>query len=817
MSSWELVYTEYHPDRERLREALCTTGNGYFATRGAAPEARSDDHHYPGTYVAGCFNRLATEIAGRTVVNESMVNLPNWLPLELQLHEEAWLDLSQFEILDYRQALDMHRGVLRREVVLRDPAGRETRIEQWRCVHMRRLHLAMLHTRVVLQNWSGPIRLRSALDGRVANTGVSRYSDLNSQHLRHLDRRVVDPECITLQVETNDSEIRIAQAARTRLYRGETQVGSAPLIEENDDYISQTWSLELERNEPLQVEKIVALYTSRDDAIYRPETEAGKAVRDAPRAAALSVDHVQTWEQLWRRFSFELDHAPNGEHEGRLDKERTLRILRLHVFHLLQTCSPAAMDLDVSVPARGLHGEAYRGHVFWDELFIFPLLNLRMPAITRALLQYRYRRLDEARRAAREAGYSGAMYPWQSGSDGREESQKLHLNPKSGRWIPDNSRRQRHVNSAIAFNIWQYYEVTEDREFLAFVGAEMILEIARFWSSIAAYDGARGRYVIKGVMGPDEYHDAYPDSQSGGLDNNAYTNVMAVWVLRRALQLKTLLGDQRWDELSELLLLDTEELSRWRDICEKMFVPFHEDGIISQFEGYAELEEFDWSDYRSRYEDIQRLDRILEAENDTPNRYKVSKQADVLMLFYLLSAEELQELFADLDYRFDPDTIPRNIDYYLQRTSHGSTLSRVVHSWVLSRSDREGAWQLFCDALRSDIDDIQGGTTSEGIHAGAMAGTVDLVQRCFTGIETRDNVLWLNPCLPEPLKRLGLQIHYRDQVLDLDMTATQLRIKSQECAALPIRVGFRGETIEFSPGDCRELELDTPCGRRRKV
>src|SRR5690606_31627367 len=154
---------------------------------------------------------------------------------------------------------------------------------------------------------------------------------------------------------------------------------------------------------------------------------------------------------------------------------------------LLQVASPHCADLDAGVGARGLHGEAYRGHVFWDELFIFPLLNMRMPDITRALLMYRYRRLDAARRAARRAGYRGAMYPWQSGSDGREETPVQYFNPRSGRWIPDNTHLQRHVGAAIAYNIWQYFQVTGDVDFLADVGAEMFLEIARFFASISTY------------------------------------------------------------------------------------------------------------------------------------------------------------------------------------------------------------------------------------------------------------------------------------------------------------------------------------------
>jgi alpha,alpha-trehalase len=549
------------------------------------------------------------------------------------------------------------------------------------------------------------------------------------------------------------------------------------------------------------IEKIVALYTSRDHAISEPVLEAHKALSTPERFTNLLSRHILLWRQLWQRFDLDIEHDDPAE------EERTERILRLHILHLLQTTSPHSMDLDVGVPARGMHGEAYRGHIFWDELFVFPLLNLRMPEITRALLRYRYRRLDEARRAARCAGFSGAMYPWQSGSNGREESQRLHLNPKSGNWIPDNSHLQRHINAAVAYNVWQYYQVTRDMEFLSFYGAEMILEIARFWASIATYNAATERYEILGVMGPDEYHDAYPGAEQPGLNNNAYTNLMAVWVLLRALQLREILPGQRFTELCQILELTTEEFAHWDTVSRRMRVAFHDDGIISQFEGYEKLQEFDWEGYQKKYGDIQRLDRILEAEEDSPNRYKASKQADVLMLFYLFSSEELGELFGHLDYPFEYETIPRNIDYYMQRTSHGSTLSRVVHSWVLARADRPGGWPLFIQALNSDVADIQGGTTKEGIHTGAMAGTVDLIQRCFTGIVTRGDVLWLNPRLPEGLQCLRINIRYRQHVITLHITPTCVRLSTEPSSEGPIHIGIGEDVFELKAGEVREFQL----------
>lgn len=461
--------------------------------------------------------------------------------------------------------------------------------------------------------------------------------------------------------------------------------------------------------------------------------------------------------------------------------------------------SPNTADVDAGVPARGLHGEAYRGHVFWDELFIFPVLNLRFPMITRSLLGYRYRRLPEARQAAREAGYSGAMFPWQSGSDGREESQRLHLNPHSGRWNPDASARAHHVGIAVAYSAWNFYQVTGDLAYLIDYGAELLAEVARFFVSLASYDEDRQRFGIKGVIGPDEFHSGYPDAPYDGIDDNAYTNVMAVWVIMRALDALNLLPLPSRLDLMEAIGLRSAELAQWDDVSRRMYVPFH-DGVISQFEGYGELAELDWDRLRSQYGNIQRLDRILEAEHDDVNRYKASKQADALMLLYLMSTTELHELLGRLGYRFSPDQVPNMVDYYASRTSHGSTLSGVVHTWVLARANREHALEFFQRALKADVSDVQGGTTSEGIHLAAMAGTVDLVQRCFTGLETRSDRIILSPHWPESLGVLAIPIHYRGLHLHLRLSGRGVIISVDPRDAAGIEVECHGQVVQLMPG-----------------
>ncbi|HKK72163.1 MAG TPA: glycosyl hydrolase family 65 protein [Candidatus Krumholzibacteria bacterium] len=799
--AWTLRYRGFVPEEEGLREALTTLGNGYFATRGALAESRAGEVHYPGTYLAGGYDRLVTEIADHEIENEDLVNFPDWTVLRYRIAQGDWIDPEDMEIVDHEIELDLRAGVLARWTRFRDAQGRETELRQRRLVHMEQPHLAAIESTVIPLNWSGDLEVRSAIDAGVVNDGVARYRRLDGRHLEIVETTERDESTVRARVVTRQSRLVMVQAARTRIVAGEGVSAGRRRGVDEDGLIGLDLGSEVRPDAALHVEKVVALTTSRDHASTECGQQADLILRRAGSFEDLLGHHRRAWEQLWRRFDVGIEHPDESA-------EDTDRIVHLYLFHLLQTVSPHTTDLDVGVPSRGWHGEAYRGHVFWDELFVFPLLNLRLPEITRSLLMYRYRRLGEARAAAARAGYRGALYPWQSGSNGREESQRLHLNPRSGRWIPDHSHLQYHVNAAIAYNVWQHAQVSGDHEFMCTYGVEMLLEIARFWASVATWNPELERYEILGVMGPDEYHDAYPGATEPGLDNNTYTNVMAAWGLGRALDAFENQSEVRQRELCETLTLDEAEFHEWRRISERLRVVFHEDGIPSQFEGYEGLKEFDWEGYRERYGDIQRLDRILESEDDTPNRYKASKQADVLMLFYLFSSEELVSIFDRLGYGFDPEDIPRTIEYYLHRTSHGSTLSRVVHSWVLARSDRARSWSLFCDALRSDIDDIQGGTTPEGIHLGSMAGAVDILTRGYTGMEPRDEVLRFNPRLPDELARLHQHIHYRGHALEVDITRQVLDVRALRSQEPPIRIGLGEEEYELEAGSRVRIPLD---------
>ncbi|MBS0001017.1 MAG: glycoside hydrolase family 65 protein [Cyclobacteriaceae bacterium] len=791
MDGWKIAYDNYVPEEEPLREAICTLGNGYFATRGAFEGSRADNIHYPGTYFAGGYNRLRSEVAGRIIENEDLVNWPDWLFIRFRIGDNPWFDLDAVEIHAYRQELDLQHGILQREILFTDPGGNKTQLTSRRIVHMDNEHIAAFQWILKPLNWSRNVVIRSGIDGSVSNTGVKRYRALNGRHFSIIDRNRLCKGGIFLKVRTRTSETVLAQASKIKIYIDGNEAVIHRNVVEMEEFIAEDLEFVAINGQDIRVEKFVTMYNSRDHAIANPLIAAEKEIERVHDFDDLLGAHQDAWKELWKRCDTVIECE--GDHQ---------RMLRLHIFHILQTTSFNTTNIDVGVPARGWHGEAYRGHIFWDELFIFPFMNFSVPEITRSLLRYRYRRLPEARYAAREKGFAGAMFPWQSGSDGREESQVVHLNPKSGRWVKDTTYMQRHVNAAIAYNVWQYFLVTLDMEFLSFFGAEIIFDIARFWTSKAVYNPEKGKYEIRHVVGPDEYHTKYPDSESDGINNNAYTNIMAVWTLMRALDILKEIDEATRKSLLVKIKMDGDEFEKWETISRNMYVPFIEGTrIIGQFEGFENLKELDWEKYRKKYGDIHRLDRILESEGDSVNEYKVSKQADVLMLFYLLSAEALLELFERLGYEFQPENILDNIEYYSKRTSHGSTLSKLVYSWVTARSHRDVSWENFLIALQSDFKDVQGGTTPEGIHLGAMAGTIDIIQRCYTGLKLHKNGLTFKPHLPDNLRRIQFRLRYQGHWLSLDLDSKQIRVSSQAGTAGIINIFIDGKKFLLKPGE----------------
>ncbi len=784
INEWMLEYYDYDPQKEKSRESLLAVGNGYLGVRGALEEHQASDHHYPGTYIAGLYNRLISKVAGRAIENEDFVNCPNWIGLSFRIDQGDWFDIDRLKLLSIHRQLNFRNGVLYKKMVVEDQQGRQTQIVSERLAGMANPHLLAISYKLKALNYTGRVELKSSLDGQIINDGVARYRSLNQQHLGNFESGF-SHELPWIRVETVQSRIQIAMAVQHQLW---LNGASSPVNHPGESpagkqILSQI--IELSPNQEVALVKFVSVYTSKPDDSIDPLNDALAALEETLNFEQLKIDNENHWSQIWQKIDIKIKTDLKSQ-----------MLIRLHLYHMMVSASVHNPQIDAGIPARGLHGEAYRGHVFWDELYILPLYNLFLPDVTRSVLMYRYRRLDAARKYAADHGYQGAMFPWQSGSDGREETQIVHLNPLSGEWGDDYSSLQRHISIAIAYNVWYYFQVTDDQAFMESYGAELFLDICRFWASKCRQVGPSGRYSIAQVMGPDEFHEEHPNSPDGGVKDNAYTNLMVAWLFQEAGKLYPQLSGATQEKLKRDLSLEGSEINKWAELADKLNLVVSSDGILAQFDGYFELEELDWDAYRKKYGNIYRLDRILKAEGKSPDHYKFAKQADNLMSFYNLDPDVIHGLLKNMSYPADPDLLSKNYQYYIQRTSHGSTLSRVVHAYLANlMNEPQLAWTLYKEALESDYNDIQGGTTAEGIHAGVMGGTALMVITSFAGINLMNENLHINPVLPADWDEISFSFTFKQVNYQFHISKTQIEIELQTVKEQDVFVMVRDKKI----------------------
>lgn len=747
--AWKLEYHTYHKDGESVREAICTVGNGYVGSRGChATERDNNEEHYPGTYLAGIFNKLTSNVHGKNVDNTDIVNIPDWRLIQMKINGKKRSPFKE-ELLEYKQELNLKEGTLTQDITFRDSKDQETRIVTKRFASMDDPHNVAIQFSVTPLNYSGDISLGSFLDGNIKNNNVARYRQLKQQHLV-LQKKAVMKKNLFIHMQTNQSQHTIMLRAQ-HSFSGK----ASRKITEHKDAIGEIFSFKGVQKKTYTLEKVVTI---------RHSVESRNPKKDlfATELQSFSQElkkHKQALAKLWKIA----DIAIKGD-------LWTQRVIRLHIFHLLATASPHNKHLDAGMPARGIHGEGYRGHIFWDTLYVLPFYTTRFPETAKALLKYRYRRLPAAEKYAEQYGYEGAMFPWQSADTGDEETQTLHYNPNNKTWGPDMSSRQRHVSIAIFYNFWKLYTTTNDQQFLEEYGSDVMLEIARFWASLAQKGNGK-RYHIEGVMGPDEFHEKLPRQKEGGLKDNAYTNIMVSWLLTKAISIAEMFPDK--------LEVSQEEILKWKDVSDNLSLNV-KNGIIEQFDGYFKLPELDWKQYRKKYGDVSRMDRILKAEGKSPDSFKVTKQADMLMPYFTLDINEVSSILKKMGVSVtSPITfLKKQYTYYEPRTSHGSTLSKIVHGVISSAMSNEKLTRkFFDDSLISDVSETIRKDTAEGIHTGLMAGTIDFVVRRFAGVNYQKEVLDISPGLPEDWKELRFRMIHKEIWYDILVTQKYCEVK----------------------------------------
>ncbi len=787
-STWHLDYYGIsHKKRQYGQESMQTIGNGFLGLRGTYLEAKASVDNYPATYVAGVFNQLATPVNNRNVINEDLVNLPNAQYLSFKVDDGDFFKIDQKSIQESLRSLNLKSGILTITNLIKLDDGKELKVIAKKIADLKNYHNYYLQYKIQPLNFSGKISVISQTDGSVINSNVDRYKNLAKKHLS-IDNIINENEETTLLAHTSQSKIKLAIKTNLRF----PQITDAKYsINNTDEIASQFVEFSVSQGQTYTIEKDVAIFTSLEI-----KSAIEQVVNKYHFPSNFDFNRQQSldnWQQVW-----------NKEDVTVIGDITAQKLLRLNSYSMTSAAqSNANKDLDASVGSRGLTGEGYRGHIFWDELFDMNFYILHAPQLVKSLLMYRYNRLGAAMDYASDDDYNGAMYPWQSGMYGDEQSQEVHLNPLTKKWDPDNSRKQRHVSLAIAYNIWNYYNLTENEEFMKKYGLEMLLQIAKFWIDMSKYDEKTAKYSIENVMGPDEFHEGYPKKDDGGLKNNAYTNIMVSWLFK---QITKMLHTQPIDSIKDNLErtdFNPDYLEKMNSIRHNLKLDFQDD-ILGQFEGYFDLKELDFDKYRQQYGNISRMDRILKAHNDSPDNYKVAKQADTLMALFNIRESDFLDIMKDLNY---PITNPNkfisdNIQYYIQRTTHGSTLSRIVYSMLLLKiSDDKQAWKLFYEALTSDYYDIQGGTTAEGIHLGVMGATLNVVTSYFAGVDYRGNQLEINPHMPKHWKEITFKMLFKGVQFSFKITKDTITIVTDK----DTEVQFIGKDLPLTAN--QEIEL----------
>ncbi|MPZ50208.1 MAG: glycoside hydrolase family 65 protein [Dehalococcoidia bacterium] len=714
--TWFLREDDYEPALEHDLESRFSVGNGFLGIRGSLDLPTEASR--PRTYVAGLFGLRPGPPA-----LSALTPAPQAFGLRFSFDGEE-LNIGRGVVKEHSRLLDYCSGVLRSIWRHQLPSGRIVSLESLRFAALAKPELAVQLLRLQMDAPSG--------------VGIFVY-EVNSSILIPL----TDASPVW---QTSDGTTLVSCMRLVRL-----QVDTAP---------PSSWIEPPGLPESLRCAHELSILQLTSYGIGDEPPAAMEQARTALRNGRLSglqglyESHSRHWRERWQNS----DVVIKGD-------EQAQEALRFAVYHLNSSVRPG--DPTVSVAARGLTGDGYLGHVFWDtDLFMLPFYTFTWPAATRSLLEYRFRTLPAALAKAHKLGFRGALYAWESTDTGEEATPPYAIGPHGEVIAIRNGDLEQHISAAVAYGAWQYWQATRDIPFFLNAGAEMLLETARFWASRAQRE-KDGLYHIRGVIGPDEYHE--------DIDDNAYTNYMARWNIERGLDAARLLSRRwpgRWQELLAKLALSKEELDDWRTVAGSIYLPLDPtSGLIEQFSGYFGLEDIDMASYEAR---TAPMDVLLGPERT--RRSQVIKQADVIMLLALLpdaSSPELSE---------------KNFEYYEARCGHGSSLSPPIHSLVAARLGRlDLAGRYFHQTAAIDLSDSMGNSAA-GLHMGALGGLWQATVFGFGGLTVGERGLAFAPHLPAGWRRLRFPLRWRGRQLAVDISNEPCQVEISLLQGLPMSV-----------------------------
>lgn len=724
---WLLEQAGSDPLLDASRESRFAISNGFLGVRGGRsirPPATGATT--PQTYIAGLF-----DIPGHEPAIPALVPGPDWGRISISTATEC-ADVMVDDPAYHRRRLDFRRGGLVTEGRLSFPAGLELRVRVMRLVSRSQPEIGLQLVHVVVEAGSGDVTLEASFAGLEFGLGAE----------------VLEQDQGIWRTRSSGKSLAITAAA-SLYYDGKIVTAQAL------GPFRWAWAWPARPGQSICFERMVAV--TREDT---PPGPPGATARDKLRSARASgwrgvlEAHEAAWEERWRDSDVAIEGDPGAQ-----------QAMRFALYHLNSAADPT--DDRVSIAARALTGPDYRGHVFWDtEIFLLPFYTWTWPEAARTLLIYRHRALDAARAKAARMGWRGAFYPWESADTGDETTPEHAIGPD--RRVVDVlcGTQEQHISADVAYAVWHYWRVTGDDDFLRDAGAEILLETARFWASRAVLE-ADGLRHIRGVIGPDEYHQF--------IDDNAFTNVMARWNIHRAIETAAWLRREwpgAWEALSTRIALDDVELTDWARAAAAIATGLNSNsGVFEQFTGFFDLEPIDLAGYVGR---SVPMDVVLGRERT--EKVQVVKQADVVALLALLPGE------------FPAGAAAVNFDIYEPRCSHGSSLSASMHGLAAARLGRtDAALAFFRRTAAIDLADTHAAIDG-GVHIAALGGMWMMAVLGFAGLTMTDDGVTLDPKLPEAWLGLAFNVQWRSRRLSVSIDADTRTVRVELRSGEPMRV-----------------------------
>ena len=723
-------------------EAIFALGNGYIGLRSANEERYLNEKR--DLFISGTFNK-----ANKNEVTE-LPNVADVTEIEILINGKH-LMLNASNNKEYVKYLNLKTGELNRTFVYLDEEGNEYSLKFNRFVAQDRLHVIVNRVEITPLSKTANIRFISGINGQVTNTG--------SQHFNEGEKRVYEYKYIQMLQETSESCITFIQNSAHNIYINGDKIEEKPELSIDRRKVTISNNYDLTQGQTLVIEKFSNIYTTRD---ITSENLTIEQIRDASLDEIKEISNMsyeilfnsnkEVWSNYWNDQNIVI--------EGNDYDQLAIRFAQYH----LKVMTPSH-DNRCGIAAKGLSGEGYKGHSFWDtEIFILPFYTYSKPEIARKLLEYRYLSIGGARKKAKDNGYEGAMYPWESAwlEDGEVTPVWGAVDIVTGKstkiW---SGFIEQHITSDITFAIWQYYMVTNDEDFMEKYGYEIMFDTAIFWASRLEWGEIKQRYHINEVIGPDEYKEH--------VDNDAFTNWLAYWTIETAINYYNKLKESDSEVIRKLesKLSLQNVMENWTTKLPKIYLPEPRDldNVIPQNDTFLSLEDIDLTKYKNQ----EHIGSMFKDYNlDQVNKIQVVKQADVVMLLYLL------------EHKFSKEVKKANYDYYEKRTLHDSSLSLSTHSILASDIDEKDlAYKLFQEATKIDLGENMK-TSDHGIHAASLGGLWQIVVNGFGGLRMVGGNLRINPKLPENWSRFTFSFMWRGNKLDIELTKEGIKIEVKD-------------------------------------